>query len=51
MCRKTEGSGRAGERDLAVLQRLPEDLQAPPLEFRHLVEKEDPPVREGDLAR
>jgi len=46
------GQGGQGPRDgdLAVFQRLPEDLQDVPLEFGQLVQEQDAVVREAHLA-
>src|SRR3954454_13824475 len=54
--KKLEPAGKAAaprhahDRDVTVLERLPERLERGPLELRHLVEKEDALVREAHLA-
>ena len=42
---------RTGDGDVVVLERLTEGFEDGPRELRELVEKEDPVVRERDLAR
>ncbi len=41
---------RAGDGNISILQRLPQDLQNVALEFRQLVEKEHPVVRQRNLS-
>ena len=47
---KHRGARCAGDRDATFLERLPQHLEDPAIELRHLVEEQHAVVRERDLA-
>src|SRR5215475_9120818 len=50
-CRKGQRHGGAGDRNLLIFERLPEDFQHVTFEFRQFIQKEHAMMSQADLAR